>query len=258
MKTTLKNLLLIVGAAGLIVGCSKTDSGFSSKTGASLAPPTNPSGGNDNSGQGADGDENTSMPVAPDLDANVGEGLYKGTQTVSFDSQTGDLIVSMPLGLGVPLNLTSGSIQQVPGVTFYTTRDSGGNYFLVFRIPVKHLLRGVNGVQARTLPNGDPLSAYIPAGEASAFGLTFDASRNMKLYLYIASEAVAVYMEADWLTCGDLPICFGFNWPIKNKAKNKEVGRFAILMPRAGAKGGFLISTKLPEGASRALEGFIR
>lgn len=258
MKVTLSYMLAVVGTASLMVGCNKSKSGFDAAS-PSVAAPSDGSSG-DNNSQGTPGSGSTPSTQAPNLNANVDEGLYKGTQTVSFDQNTGEVVLSMPMGIGLPIGIGSGSVSQLPGVSFYTTTDSKGQYYLVFRIPVKYLVRGVNTVKSSTLPNGDSLAQYLPAGEASAFALSYTASQKVNIYLYIASEAVAVYVEADWITCGDLPICIGFNWPIKNKAANKEVGRLAILMPRAGVstKGGLLMSMRLPDGAARLLENYIK
>lgn len=236
-----------------MVGCSK-NGGYES---ASNIAPSSPLEGEN--GQGNNPGGTLPAPIqSVDMKGFVDGGENDAVQTIDLDKEKGELIISLPMGADMTLGLSNGSLTALPGVTFYTTVNPKDNkaYFVV-RVPVRHFLRGVNTLPAGKLPNGDPLP-FMPSGEAAAlaFEINTGTAHARKAYLYIGVEAVGLFVESKWITCGDLPICIAPWFSIKNAAKTRVIGRLSTVMPKNGKDGGLFISTIIPPEIARILDQY--
>ncbi|MBX3040448.1 MAG: hypothetical protein KF789_07075 [Bdellovibrionaceae bacterium] len=247
MKTQMTAFAALLLAAGLMGGCS---SGFQGTSSASSTPS---SGSND----GQNGGGNTPDPIRNvDLKGYINGGNYDETQTFDFDRTRGELIVRIPLGMDPTVFIGTGSVSQLPGVTFYTTMNSDGNYHFVISIPVRYVLRGVTTLPSNRLPNGDPLP-MMPAGELPSVAFTLNPKSSRKAYLYMGVDAIGLYIESEWMTCkAGTPLCLSLSFPIRNQAKSKVVGYFSLLPGKNGATGGVFISSIIPPEIARILDDY--
>lgn len=248
MKTQMTAFAALLVAASLMGGCS---SGFQ---GNSTAGSNAGSGNND--GQGGGGGTIPSPIQNVDLKGYINGGNYDETQTFDFDRTRGELIVRIPLGMDPNVFIGSGSLEKLPGVSFYTTMSSDGNYHFVISIPVRYVLRGVTTLPSNRLPNGDPLP-MMPAGELPSVAFTLNPNSTRKAYLYLGVDAIGLYVESEWLTCkAGSPLCVSLSFPVRNQTKSKVVGYFSLLPGKNGATGGAFISSIIPPEIARILDDY--
>lgn len=246
------NRAFVIGclAASMLSAC--TNGGLQTST-------TDSTAGSGNSSQGTGGGTGSvPNPVeSVDMRGYVDQGEYSGIKTVDLDKTTGDLLLTVPLGLDSSIVLGSGSINQLPGVTFSTVLGSDGRTYLQFRLPLKYVLRGVSTLPANRLPNGNPLP-MMPAGEypSLAFQLNTNNATIRNVYLYIGVDAIGVYVESKWLSCSNLPICINPTFPIKNQTGTKIVGYLTLIMGQGSNVGGFFASTVVPTDIARILDEY--
>lgn len=248
MKSNQKSSLLmsLLVCTGLMVGCSGGLQGMDTAGSASSG---------DNSGQGGGGSPTPNLPQI-DMKGYVDGGNYDKSQTFDFDRNRKELLVRLPLGMDPSVMIGSGSIPQLPGVSFYTTISTDGNYHFVISIPIQYVLRGVTTLPSNRLPTGDPLP-MMPAGELPSVAFALNPnSPDRKAYLYMGVDAIGLFVESSWLTCNNLPICVGVSFPIRNQAKSKVLGYFSIVPGRNGKTGGAFISSIIPPEIARILDEY--
>ncbi|HRO67337.1 MAG TPA: hypothetical protein PL182_07225 [Pseudobdellovibrionaceae bacterium] len=245
MRTQMTAFAALILAAGLLGGCSSGFQGSSS---------TAPSAGSGNNGQG-DGGTAPNPIQNLDLKGYINGGNYDETQTFDFDRTRGELIVRIPLGMDPSVFIGVGSIPQLPGVSFYTTMNSDGNYHFVMSIPVRYVLRGVTTLPSNRLPSGDPLP-MMPAGELPSVAFTLNPNSSRKAYLYLGVDAVGLYVESEWLTCKGACGSLRLSFPIRNQSKSKVVGYFSLIGGKSTATGGVFISSIIPPEIARILDDY--
>lgn len=249
---TMTRVILMSLTAAMMAACSASNGGLETEM------PLPSQGGDGNNGQ-----NDPSAPNSPlqqvDMKGYADGGEFQGVKTVDLDKNTGELIISLPLGIDSSVIIGSATIPQLPGVTFSTTIGGDGRTYVVMRVPLRYILRSVNlgTIPANRLPNGDPLP-MMPAGEYPnlAFSLATNNGDQRRIYIYLGVDAIGVYVESKWLDCSNLPICLNLTVPVKNAAKTKVLGYLTMVMAKNGHQGGFFLGTKIPAEFSRILDEY--
>ncbi|MBX2987417.1 MAG: hypothetical protein KF802_05940 [Bdellovibrionaceae bacterium] len=242
-------LVPAVIAALLLSGCSEGMKSSAIEGGSS----------NVESGSGVGGINDGRNPMDQvDMKGYVSEGAYQSVKSVDIDKVAGELIVRLPLGMDATIAVGGGSIPQLPGVTFGTEFGADGNAYFTVRIPLRYVLRGVTGLPSTTtLPNGRPLPK-MPAGEYPSVAFTINSKNtDRKFHLYLGVDAVGLYVESKWLSCGNSPICLDYlEAPIKNEQRNKVLGYLTLMLGRGQTAGGFFVSTIVPPEIAKILDEY--
>lgn len=221
-------------------------------------------GGGDNGSQGAGGGSpsNPSNPTTidqVDMKGYADGGTYSGVKTVDLDKTTGELVISLPLGIDSSIMIGNVTVPQLPGVTLSMTIGADGRTYLVGRVPLRYILRSVNvgTIPANRLPNGDLLPA-MPAGEYPNLALAVNTNTGeiRKIYIYLGLDSIGVYVESKWLDCSALPVCMSVTVPVKNAAKTKILGYLTLVPAKNSFQGGFFLATRLPAEIAAILDDY--
>lgn len=243
-----KNRLFLAGCLAMAtMACGQ---GFQGGSGSSS------SGSSSNAAQGTGGTAPSPVALQQAVNGYVSGGNYDSLQTFHLDTTNGNLLVNLPLGIDPSIMISSGTISQLPGVTFSTTTSATGTAYITLSIPLKYILHGVTTLPATTLPNGDPLP-NMPSTSYPAIAFDLNPNSTQQVYVYIGVDAIGVFVQSKMLSCGNLPICLNLTFPIENQAKTKVLGYLSLIMPKSGAQGGFFISTIIPNDVAVLLEGLV-
>ncbi len=243
MKT--HQIILAIAAFVLTAACSK--SGFQT---AALGT------SNISSQEGGGGPFDPALPQ-PVLKSSIDGGMFDTAEVLDLDLIKRELLLKIPVLFGFSINLPQSTVTQLQGIYVTNEVSAAGDMLIVVHIPLKHVLQGVTSVAPGKLPNGNPLPLF-PSGELPRIALNLDQNRNLKWYIYVGVHAAAVYVETDWSSCGNLPICPGFTFPIKNQGTGQIMGAFSIVAPVSTFRGGFYLAAKLPADMARLIENWIQ
>lgn len=240
MKSVL--VMMLVGLTAGTLGCSK--SGFTTDK----SNTTNENGGLSSPGSHQTIDENI------DLTSSISSGAFAGLKAVSLDHANKTILFKIPLGPNIYVTVSNGEIPKYPGLTYTTEFDSSGRAYLTLTVPLKYIMRGVNGAQPAHLPNGDPLPG-MPSGEPPGIAFSVDIQKQVKLFIYLGVGAIAAYVE----TPLDTGLNFTLTVPIKNESQTQVVGFFSVVPPKKeGAHpGGFFLSYKIPPAVAALLDKYV-
>lgn len=231
----------------LMMACAPQ--GFDAQT--QLSTPA--SGGTDTGKSGG-----TDVPPTPSTsELNTLENMKASDQTynsqVYIDKSDWSLVLKVPMGFNPFISATQIPIPQIQGAQVKTEIDSDWNAFVIVRIPLKSILRGVSQLEAsNNLPNGDALPK-MPAGEPAGIALTISSQKSVKMNLYIAIEAVGVFVETPF----DYPFPAYISFPIKNQAQTQMLGWFTLVPRKNEFNSGFFMSFKLPLEVSEILNKYL-
>lgn len=228
--------LLVILTAGSMAACSK---GFQTDSSSS--------GGSTNNGQSVGG----STPLeSVDFDGYADGGDAENSMVMSLDKQNMSMTLSVPITItGLDLDV-SASIPQYPDILVYSYADASGMKRLAVKIPLKYILRGVSFGNPQTLPNGLPIP-FI-GGELPSTSLVINTKSQSKLYLYIGSGAVALYVSHP-----SIPSYITAYYNIRNKSRTKVIGAVGISAKTALSDGGFVVSTKIPAELAKVLDDYL-
>ncbi len=172
---------------------------------------------------------------------------------VYIDKLNWMLVLKIPLGFNPFIDVTQLNLPRIKDGEVSTEIDSNLNAFVVVKLPLKNVLRGVDLLETATkLPNGDVLPK-MPAGEPASLGLTLSAKKNVKMNIYIAIEAVGVFVETPF----DYPFPGYLSLPLKNEAQTQILGWFTLVPRKNNFNSGFFISFKLPLEVSEILNKYL-
>ena len=195
----------------------------------------------------------TTPPATPDnpwdqvdLNGSVSAGIFGSHQVIDIDQVNNLLLISVPLPVN-PFGGFSYDIPQLPGVEI-ALEQSGGSDALVFKIPLKYIVRDAQLTDVSKLPNGNPLPG-VPGGELPRLGLKIF---NSDVYLYLGKGAVAVFVPTPQFN----PY-LNLTFPIKNKSQRKIIGYFASVAEQGVSPGGFFLSVVLPDEIQRIIDNII-
>lgn len=186
-----------------------------------------------------------------DLKGFISGGSNDKKQVLFLDTEKGELLLKLPLGKNISVNLFDMQVSKLPGVRIYTSTDFNTNEkSIVLAIPLRYVLRNVTTIPAGRLPNGDALPD-MPGGEMPTLGLTVDESKKVRAHLYVGADAVGLFIESSFNPV--IPV--GFD--IISKTQQK-VGIFALVPKKGEHQGGFFLGIRLHQTLARALDQFIR
>ncbi len=240
MKNTnyLVKTILVLLTAGSMAACSK---GFQADSSSSGADGTN-------NGQTIGGGSTPLESV--DFDGYADGGDAENSMVISLDKQNMSMTLSVPITIaGLALDV-SASIPQYPDILVYTYVDSSSMKRLAVKIPLKYILRGVSFGNPQSFPNGLPIP-FI-GGELPSTSLVINTNSQSKLYLYIGSGAVALYVSHP-----SIPNYITAYYNIRNKSRTKVIGAVGISAKTALADGGFVVSTKIPAELAKILDNYL-
>ncbi|MBK9293059.1 MAG: hypothetical protein IPM57_01195 [Oligoflexia bacterium] len=171
-----------------------------------------------------------------------------GTQGFEIDKNNNLL----KLVFDLPVNIFGGSmkvdIKEIPGAYVAIEPNvNSGQWQLSFNIPLQYLVRGINLVGPKTLPNGDELPG-VPGGEPPRIAAHI-VKNNIDLYLYGSVKYFGLYVPTPKFN----PF-LDLTFPIKNKDKTKILGYFATVSAKNGYSGGLFISIVFPPELARVLD----
>ena len=202
--------------------------------------------------------KNTNDSTSPTADeASSIESMKSSDQTynsqVYIDKSDWSLVLRIPMGFNPFIDATQIPLPQIKGATVTTEVDSNLNSSLIVRVPLKYVLHGVSQLEKATqLPNGDALPK-MPAGESASLGLTISAKKSVKVNIYIAVEAVGVFVETPF----DYPFPAYLSLPLKNEAQTQILGWFTLVPRKNSSNSGFFLSFKLPSEVSVILNKYL-
>lgn len=237
---------LIAGVAALTLSMVACAPGFETK---SLSSCLSNSCANDSLGGGTN-------PTAPgwesvQMDGAINGGRFDQTKVVEIDKSAKALILRLPfiagfqIGAQIPVQ-----IREIPGATVGIEPNSDGSSSLVLRIPLAHVLKGIDTLPSGRLPNGDALPA-IPEGELPSIGLTLSKAGNAKGALYLSPTVVGLFVATKFNPYIALTL------PIRNESRTRTFGYFSSVPAKAGFDGGFFISVALPDDLARAIDDLL-
>lgn len=171
-----------------------------------------------------------------------------GTQGFEIDKNNNLL----KLVVDLPVNIFGGSmrydISELPGsFVAIEPNPNSGQWQLSFNVPLQYLVKGVNLVGPKTLPNGDDLPG-VPGGEPPRIAGHI-VKGKLDLYIYGSVKYFGIYVP----TPGFNPF-LDLTFPIKNKDKTKILGYFATVSEKRGFSGGLFISIVFPPELARVLD----
>jgi hypothetical protein len=175
-------------------------------------------------------------------------GSYFQKQVIRIDTVKKTLVLTLPIQIVPLIQFPTYSGPSVPGVKVAFEQHPDGTRFITISVPLEHLIKGIILGTGSALPNGDPLPGF-PDGEMPGTTVSIPGLLGWNLYLYIGSEAAAVFIEVPGLT---LPGGIGgvfptqITVPIKNKNKTKIVGYLSYIGPKTSSPGGAYIAAQLP------------
>jgi hypothetical protein len=164
-----------------------------------LLPACGPDGGFSRlPSSGVEDPTNGQVPVppeeVPDLKGFISGGIADRVQVLSLDAVKGELLISLPLGKSISVNLPEMPIEKLPGARVYSSTSSDGTKYIVMAIPLKYVLRNVTTIPAGRLPNGDALP-NMPAGELPTIAFSVANSSKVKIHLFVGMDAVAIFVD---------------------------------------------------------------
>ena len=182
------------------------------------------------------------------LRAAIKGGAQDGFIAVDIDTENDALLLITPVPFinASLMQPESGNIGEIEGTQFSAYQLQDGSSALAVSIPFGHVLKGVQNVPSKRLPNGDPLPT-IPSGELPAAGAMF-AKGKMSVTVYVGASIAAIYVTS--------PVnpYLALDLPIRNEADNKVTGTFATIPAKDNHDGGFFVSTVLSEEIARAID----
>ncbi|HPI41157.1 MAG TPA: hypothetical protein PLJ21_10160 [Pseudobdellovibrionaceae bacterium] len=244
MKGINKLIILLLGTS--MIACAPQ--GFDSQPPIASSP--------NQEGQDQLGGGGNAKSPSPD-EMGVIESMKSSDQSynsqVYIDKLNWMLVIRIPLGFNPFIDVTQLSLPKIKGGEVTTEIDSNLNAFVVVKLPLKNVLRGVTQLETATkLPNGDPLPK-MPSGEPASLGLTISAKKNVKMNIYIAIEAVGVFVETPF----DYPFPGYLSLPLKNEAQTQILGWFTLVPRKNEFNSGFFLSFKLPLEVSEILNKYL-
>tara|TARA_B100001248_G_C27399064_1_gene468354 strand:- start:173 stop:874 length:702 start_codon:yes stop_codon:yes gene_type:complete len=184
---------------------------------------------------------------ANDLQGKVSDGTFENHQALKIDVDNQEVVMAIPLPLGVIAGLPPQAIPELEGAYYMIGMSSEGYSQIEVHIPFEHFLGNYLPIPADRLPNGDPLPA-VPGGELPKFALKIqEAGRD--IHIYIAPGLVGAYV-----TTPEFNPYLYLQFPIKNRNETKILGYVALVPEKLGYDGGVYIATKLPDGFARFLD----
>lgn len=214
---------------------------------------------NQNNGQGATPPiDNTQTwdKVTQEVNSKADGGFYDGRTMIRIDKTRQSIILTLPLPDMFFLSLSAVSLSQMPGASVEEVDNADGSKSWAFVIPLHYIIKGAAFSNFNTLPNGDTLP-YLPAGEISGFAIQFPEKPNYRIYLYIAVNAAAVFIETpDW----EIPPEFSFlpGVPVKNEAKTRTIGYFKLIPNKSTYASGVYLAARLPSDLARTINDLIQ
>lgn len=243
VKKTIKPILLLVMSLNLITACGQQFSPAEDPVVKAGTGNNNGGSGGGGTGGGTGNDELENL----DLTGEVDGGTFDKIQTIHLDKDKGELILHFPLGFGLPFEITSSEVSDLPGVKVGTLIDDDGNGYLVLHLPLKYILRKVSLANEDTLPNGDPLPK-MPSDGLPVVALSTKSSDHNRAYAYLGVEAMGIFIETSFNPK------IGWSYPIKNKTKTAIVGYITSVPAKNNFKGGFFLSVRLPKQMAAILD----
>lgn len=209
-------------------------------------------------GSGQPGEGGSSQPPGQQagwesvsMDGSINGGRFDRTQVVSIDRATKTLVIRLPFIPGVQVGVEAPlPIREIPGATIGLELSPDGSSHLVLRLPLEHVLRGVDFLPKGRLPNGDPLPA-IPEGELPSLGLSFNRNPDLRGALYLSPTVVGLFINTKFDPYIRLTL------PIRDQARTKTYGYFTSIPAKGGFDGGFFISVALPPELARAIDDLL-
>ena len=242
----LVHITAFVAAIGL-AGCG---SSFQAATQAACASDQCKSGQPGGGGGGGGGGGNTKAGV---YEGTINEGLFAGVQVVSLDLNTKELKLTLPM----PLNgYIDGSkidvmLKDIQGARLTLEQLPRGSSALVLRIPLTHVLKGVDFLPPSKLPNGDRLP-QVPDGELPALAVQLTQIKDIKATVYLGRTVVGIFVNTPF------DPYIGLTLPVTNADRSTTWGYFSTIPAKQGvADGGFFISFALPADLARAIDDML-
>lgn len=228
-KTLMK--IILVGAIVLLPACGPTSS----------AP----------QGPGVE-DPAGHAPEVPDVKSTVSGGFADQVSVLQLDPEKGELLLTIPLGKSINVTISERPIneEKLPGARIYSATGTDGNKYIVVAVPLRYVLRNVTQIPAGKLPNGDPLP-NMPAGELPTIALSISNSNNVKVHLFVGTDALGVFVESPFNPF------LALDYDILNRSQQK-IGVLALIPAKATYQGGFFLGIRLRPELARALDSFIK
>lgn len=190
------------------------------------------------------------LPSSTELKGFVDNGTFENKQVLGIDPVAGEVLLSVPLGFNVLIDLPETPIEKLPGAKMYSATADDGSRSLVLSIPLKYVLRGASQIPSGKLPNGESLP-NMPAGEMPFIGLSFPGQDNYRIFLYVGMDAVGVFVETKF----NPTIRVGVRILNRNQ---RQIGNLYMIPALNGARGGFFLGIVLPSALARVLDQFVR
>jgi hypothetical protein len=238
-------------AALALAGCSSSFQPSSQAACASdQCKSSNPGG---DGGTGGGGGGGGTGPAKTIYTGSINEGLFAGVQVVSLDLAKKELMLTLPM----PLNgYIDGSkvdvmLKDIPGARLTLEQLPRGSSALVLRIPLTHVLKGVDFLPPSKLPNGDRLP-QVPDGELPALAVQISQIKDIKATVYLGRTVVGIFINTPF------DPYIGLTLPITNEDRSTTWGYFSTIPAKQGAAdGGFFISFALPSDLARAIDDML-
>lgn len=196
--------------------------------------------------------------ISNDADGQISQGTYSGKPALQIDKERQSIVVLLPLPSQFFLPISSMPIPELPGASLEMITNPDGSTSMGAVIPLQYLLKGSSFATYGRLPNGEPLPG-MPVGEAHGFAMSFPQKPNYRLHIYIAVNAVAVFVETpDFKLPPEFAVMPTISIPIKNREKTRTVGYFAVVPNRGTFSSGVYISTRIPNALAVAIDDVLR
>ncbi len=262
MKSPQRILMLfaaLFAALVLVAGCNK---GIKLSDGTLVNEGNNGSlgSGNDNGGDAGGGPvlRNSWESIKGAVDGKVEGSGFDGQPIIQVDEANESLVFLLPIPFPTLLiPVTSFNIPQLPGALVYQVTDINGGTSIAVRIPLKYMIKGANLAPYNTLPNGDPL-VRMPAGENRGFVIAFPETPDIKLNLYLATNAAAAFLEIPALKLPDEWLRLTLGFPIKNRTGTQEVGYLALVPNKGTSNAGVYVASRLPTSLAISMDELLR
>lgn len=210
-------------------------------------------GGGSNGGSGNSGSSSQEAFKSYSTEGRVAGGQEDDREVFDIDKENKMLIVHLPISAnpfldGMQLTVT---IKEIPGAELIVGPNAAGTKTQVtIKVPLSHVLNGVDFIPPSKLPNGDNLPA-IADGELPSVAVNLSKLGNINASIYLAPSVVGLYVNS--------PVnpYLQLTFPIRNKAKTKIWGYFSTVPAKGNYQGGFFISVTLPDDLARIIDDIL-
>ena len=179
-------------------------------------------------------------------------GRFSGTQVLSLDKQTKELILTLPTPANPDFDAIKTEILlgKVPGMRLRIDPVAGGGSRVMLRVPLRALIKGVEFGPQSSLPNGDPLPAIL-GGQMPLTSVPVPNLKDFAVAVYLTRSGVGLFVPTKFNPAVAL------SFPSKSDDGRRLWGQLSTIPAKQNFDGGFFISAHLPEDITRVIDDIL-